>query len=303
MKLLYLSILSFVFVASCALVLIPGKTIFTSPKRYNLQINEMPVLNKESSFPIFSGQGVIAVDIDSGTSLYEKDADNKLYPASTTKILTALVAIDFYKPGDILVVGETKTHSDEQRMGLMKGEEISFDNLMNGLLIYSANDAAWVLADNYPGGSDAFIVAMNEKARSLHLNNSTFTNPVGLDDVNQVATARDMVRLAEVAMRDRYFSSIVGTKEKIVTSADGKIIHNLKSTNQLLGKVEGVSGIKTGWTDAARENLITSVTRNGHRVIIAVLGSQDRFGETKELIDWVYGNYKWQSVIALDSHQ
>lgn len=302
MKLFYLSILAFVFTASSAMALIPRQTILTTPKTYNFEINEMPVLNKESSFPIFSGQGVIAVDIDSGVSLYEKDADNKLYPASTTKILTALVAIDFYTLSDILVVGDIKTASDEQRMGLIKGEEISFDNLMSGLLIYSANDAAWVLADNYPGGSDAFIASMNEKARSLHLNNSHFTNPVGLDDVDQVATARDMVRLAEVAMRNMYFASIVGTKEKIVTSADGKIIHNLKSTNTLLGKVDGVAGIKTGWTNAARENLITSVTRNGHRVIIAVLGSQDRFGETKELIDWVYGNYKWQSVIALDIH-
>jgi D-alanyl-D-alanine carboxypeptidase (penicillin-binding protein 5/6) len=97
-------------------------------------------------------------------------------------------------------------------------------------------------------------------------------------------------------MEDPRFAEIVGTKTQVVRSIDGKIAHYLTNINELLGKIPGVLGVKTGWTENARENLVTYVNRDGHRVMIAVLGSQDRFGETKELIDWIYSSYQWQEV-------
>lgn len=126
--------------------------------------SSLPVLNGSVPFPILSGQGVIAVDSNSNVTLYEKSADQALYPASTTKIVTALVALDYYKLEDVLTVVDTNI--DGQKMGLMKGEQMTFDNLVNGLLIYSANDAAITLADNYPGGRDSFVAAMNLFLRS-----------------------------------------------------------------------------------------------------------------------------------------
>jgi D-alanyl-D-alanine carboxypeptidase len=125
---------------------------------------------------------------------------------------------------------------------------------------------------------------------------SKFQNPVGLDGLNQITTARDLVRASEVAMRNPEFAKVVGTKSVDFTDVTGKVKYNLKNINELLGTVPGVLGIKTGWTENARENLVTYIGRDGHKVIIAVLGSEDRFGETKELIDWVFTNYQWQEV-------
>src|SRR5205085_9676867 len=135
--------------------------------------------------------------------------------------------------------------------------------LLYGLLVYSANDAAEVLAMEYPGGRDLFIQAMNLKAEELHLTQTHFNNPTGLDDEGHYSTARDMTFLGEVAMRDPFFSLVVGTKEKVVQSEDGKIVHRLKNINELLGVVDGVKGVKTGWTENARENLVTYVERDG----------------------------------------
>lgn len=293
---LYLAILAFVFISTSALSLsgeIPeliSKVTGGSTKTFPPN----PVLSANSSFPVLSAQGALAVDLNSGVSLYEKNPDTPLLPASTTKIVTALVALDAYSLDQVFTVGKVKI--DGQKMGLFQGEQISFENLLYGLLVYSANDAAEVLAESYPGGYDAFILAMNQKAKDLSMINSKFQNPVGLDGVNQISTAKDLVRVSEVAMRNPEFAKVVGTKSVSITDTTGKITYNLKNINELLGSVPGVLGVKTGWTENARENLVTYVERDGHKIMIAILGSQDRFGETKELIDWIFANYQWQTV-------
>ena len=137
---------------------------------------------------------------------------------------------------------------------------------------------------------------MNAKAADLSMNNSHFDNPVGLDTDDQHATAKDLVRASEVAMRIPEFAKMVGTKSISFSDVTGKVKYNLKNINELLGAVPGVLGVKTGWTENARENLVTYIERDGHKVMIAVLGSQDRFGETKELINWIFTNYEWQEV-------
>ena len=294
MKLLHIALISVVFVGSFVLGF-SYRAGQLGVKLYNIgDASSLPVLTKNNLFPILSAQGVLALDSASNVTLYEKNADQELYPASTTKIITALTALDYYKSDDVLTAVDP--YVDGQRMGLIKGEQMTFNNLINGLLIYSANDAAVTLADNYPGGRDAFIAAMNAKAQALHLDHSHFANPIGLDDPAQVTTARDMVRVARVAMSNPVFAQIVGTKEKTVTDITGKLTYNIANVNKLLGSVDGVVGVKTGWTEGARENLVTEVNRNGHSVFIVVLGSQDRFGETTEMINWIFGSYTWQPV-------
>jgi D-alanyl-D-alanine carboxypeptidase (penicillin-binding protein 5/6) len=294
---LFLCLLSFVFVASTALalnsrIILPSSNV---EKTANLtSYPPLPVLNQSVSFPVLSAQAALAVDLDSGVSLYEKDPNKPLLPASTTKIMTALVALENYSEDQVLGVSDTKVEG--QTMGLKKGEQITVRDLLYGLLVYSANDAAEVLAKSFQGGRDAFVAAMNEKAKELSLTNTKFTNPSGLDGDGHVSTARDLIRISEVAMENPEFAKIVGTKTQVVRSVDGKIAHYLTNINELLGKIPGVLGVKTGWTENARENLVTYVNRDNHKVMIAVLGSQDRFGETKELIDWIYSNYSWQEV-------
>jgi D-alanyl-D-alanine carboxypeptidase len=297
---LFSVMLAFVFVSSSALAIsgqidIPEQKIVNLSTRSEKFFPPNPVLAAESSFPVISAQGVLAVDLNSGVPLYEKNPDAPLLPASTTKIITALVALDSYQLDQVLTVGRG-ANVDGQKMGLYVGEQMRVEDLLYGLLVFSANDAAQTLAQNYEGGYQAFVDAMNRKALELYMTNSYFDNPVGLDGNSQRSTAKDLIRASEVAMRNPEFAKIVGTKQVVVTDITGKSRYNLRNINELLGVVPGVLGVKTGWTENARENLVTYIERDGHRVMIAVLGSQDRFGETKELIDWIFGNYQWQEV-------
>jgi D-alanyl-D-alanine carboxypeptidase len=295
----FLVMLAFVFVASSAMTISRNVSTvqrFISPTvQQTKTFPPLPVLGTDTSFPVLSAQGVFAVDLNSGITLYEKNPDTQLLPASTTKIITALVSLDTYQLDQVLTVGQGVS-VDGQKMGLYAGEQMKFENLLYGLLVYSANDAAETLAQNYPGGYDAFLTAMNTKAKDLSMTNSFFDNPVGLDTDGQHSTARDLIRASEVAMRNPEFAKVVGTKNIAITDTTGKISYKLQNVNELLGTVPGVLGVKTGWTENARENLVTYIERDNHKIMIAILGSQDRFGETKELIDWIFGNYTWQEV-------
>ena len=300
LKFLVLLIASFIFFATTTLSLIKLRIpeqiqVIIAPKKVDLaNLPRLPVLTNNGNFPEFSAEGVLAVDLRSGVTLYAKNPDDILLPASTTKIVSALVSLDFYPLDQIVEVGDLKV--DGQKMQLKPGEKITVESLLYGLLVYSANDAAEVLAANYPGGRDAFISAMNAKAKELQLEKSTFSNPTGLDASDHVTTARDLVKVSMFAMKNPIFSQIVKTKEIEVSSIDAKIKHKLININELLGGVEGVLGIKTGWTENAKENLVTYIERNGHDVMIVLLGSDDRFGETKKLIDWIFTNYRWQNI-------
>jgi serine-type D-Ala-D-Ala carboxypeptidase (penicillin-binding protein 5/6) len=307
--LLHLSVLAFILVSSLALA-IPVKNnrskagemlspvVEIAKKTFNIKSGDLPknpVLKvTDVSFPHVSAKGVLAIDLDSMTPLFEKNPTLALLPASTTKIVTAMVAMDYYSDDTILTVDGIKVPG--QNMGLVSGEKISFKNILEGLLIYSGNDAAEVIAENYPGGRTAFIDAMNNKAKEFNLEDTHFENPTGFDDGAHYSTAKDLIRIAIEAMKNPKFSGVVGQKVKYVASADGNIIHKLTNTNELLGNVPGVLGVKTGYTENAMENLVTYLERDGHRIMITVLGSNDRFGETKEIIDWVMSNYEWKEV-------
>ncbi len=297
---LYFVMIVFVFVSTTAMSLAKNLTEFTEKTPETVlnykNLPKNPVLKESSlTFPVISAQGAIAFDLGSGVTLYEKNPTAKLLPASTAKIVTALVAMDTYQSDQVLTV-QKGSNVDGQKMGLFVGEQMTFKNLLSALLVYSANDAAMTLAMNYPGGYDGFISAMNEKAKALSMTDSHFENPIGLDGTTQTTTAKDLLRVSEVAMRNPVFAEIVGLKSVTVTDVGGKNIYHLSNVNELLGEVPGVLGIKTGWTENARENLVTYIERDGHKIIIVVLGSQDRFGETKELVDWIFANYDWQDV-------
>ncbi|BCX14619.1 MAG: hypothetical protein KatS3mg088_302 [Patescibacteria group bacterium] len=256
-----------------------------------------PVLkNGVFSFPILSAQSVIGLDLDTNVTLYEKNPDLPVLPASITKLVTAMVALESFDKNALFSFnGE---YIDGQKMGLLKGERMKVIDLINALLVYSANDAAYLLAENYPGGVEAFVQAMNEKAASLGALNTHFENPTGFDGQNHKTTASDLMLISKAAIDNPDILDIVKKKEIDLVSSDGKIRHNLKNTNKLLGILDGVVGLKTGWTENARENLVTYFVKDNHHLLIVLLGSQDRFGETKELIDWIFSSYDWLWVEA-----
>jgi D-alanyl-D-alanine carboxypeptidase (penicillin-binding protein 5/6) len=248
--------------------------------------------------PFLSARSVLVMDQDSGVVMYEKNPHLRLLPASTVKIMTALVALEHYALDEVLVVPLV---SDEgQDMELSAGEQMTVKNLLSGLLVASANDAALTLAQNYPGGEEAFVAAMNKKAEELNLVDSFFANPTGLDQAETLGkppsytTTLDLARLGMEALKNPVFAQLVATPKMVVTDTTGKIVHELFNINELVTYLEGVRGIKTGWTENAGECLVAYTEREGKGVITVVLGSNDRFGETKALIDWAFTNHQWQ---------
>lgn len=238
-----------------------------------------------------SAKGVVVLDPSSSVKLFEKNIHSHFSPASTSKMMTALVALDYFKMDDILTV--PKLVDEGQDIKLAEGEKMSFENLLYALLVASANDAAQTLAANSPGGKETFVKQMNEKVAKLFLKNTHFVNPTGIDEPGQYSSPFDLSILTKYALANPAFAKIVQTQKITLTSVDGKMTHEISNINQLLGKIKGVGGVKTGWTEEAGECLVTYVEREGRKIIIVVLGSKDRFGETEKLINWVFENFQW----------
>lgn len=251
------------------------------------------IVEKNIPLPQLSSKSIFAMDLETKKVLLAVNEKEPLLPASTTKIATALVAMAHYKPEVVLTAVDVKK-IDGQKMGLFTGEQITVENLLYGLLVFSGNDAAETLAQNYPGGKQNFVAVMNQIAKNQDLQNTNFTNPQGYDEYLHFSSSEDLVTLSLYAMENPVFAKMVGTKNYSVTNVDGKIIHKVSSTNDLLGSMPGVLGVKTGWTENSGEDLVTLYEKDGHRVLMAVLGSSDRFGETKKILEWIFQNYEWK---------
>lgn len=273
------------------------------PLARNIDINfgplkDYPVNKTGAKPPRLVASSALIIDIPSKTILFSKNPDEKLLPASTTKIMTALVSLDTFKPDDLLEV--KNTYIVGQVVGLKQGQKMSFRNLLYALLVDSGNDAAEILAQNDPQGETAFIEKMNKKAEELQLHDTHFTNVSGLDAYNHRTTAHDLALLTATALHDPIFAETVSTKTVQIEDATGENFYTLENTNKLVGTVSGVRGVKTGWTENAGECLVTYTKRNGKDIITVVLGSNDRFGESTRLIDWVYDNFEWRTINTKD---
>lgn len=250
-------------------------------------------LMDSSTPPESSARAVYIFEPTTGTVLYSKNARERLPMASTTKIMTALVALDIYTPETLLTV-YTADNAVGHTMKLLPQDKLTVKDLLYGLLVSSGNDAALALAENYPGGDYRdFITRMNQKAAALGLTDTRFTNASGLDDVGHYSSVRDLTLIAKKLLENDILRQIVATKKITVTSAaDNQYV--LTNTNQLLGTLPGVLGLKTGWTPIAGECLVTYTVRDGHELITAILGSSNRFADSENLIDWVYTHTVWQ---------
>jgi D-alanyl-D-alanine carboxypeptidase (penicillin-binding protein 5/6) len=286
--------------------LVPPKLLFPVPilepknpvvRELSLQIPDLEVYPFYTGLepqPYLSAHSAIVVDVDSKAVIYMKNPNQRLYPASTTKMVTALVALDEYDFNKVASISSPLRIG--RVMGLYDGEQIKIESLMQGLLIHSANDSAEALAKIDPDGRSAFIAKMNQKVRSLGLKDTNFVNPTGFDQYNHYSSVHDLAVIGTEIISKPELSSIVEIKYLIVTDEGGEIVHELESTNQLLGNLEGIKGVKTGWTEYAGECLVTVVERDGHTIVTAILGSLDRFGETERLVEWVWANHTWSKI-------
>ncbi len=258
----------------------------------NLKSIDVPVL-KTPTPPALSAEGVYIVDLDSFTPVYERGSKARFFPASTAKIMTALVAYDVYNPDDIVKV--VRVVEEGQTMGLVPGERITVEKLLYGTLIHSGNDAAFALADNF--GLEDFVGLMNKKAKQLKMNDSQFANPAGLDSPNQYTTPFDLTLASRELLRNKYLSKIVSIKEITISDEDFKYFHTLSNVNKLLGEIRGIGGLKTGFTENAGENLVSLYRKkDGHTLILVILKSQDRFQDTANAVNWVEENVRYKKV-------
>lgn len=252
--------------------------------------------------PLVTAQAAVVMDVDSQVVLYGKNVRQKLLPASTTKIMTALVALSRWKPSDVLTVPKEATQaaqaSEGALMGLRGQEKVSVQSLLYGLLLNSGTDAAYTLSMNFEGSQSAFIQAMNKKAQELNLNDTNFQNEVGFDDKAQYTSVLDLARLATFALKNPLFAKIVATKDITVADVSKKNWYSLENLNKLLWDEPGANGVKTGYTEAAGDCLVAQVERNGHKILSVVLKSQDRFSDSKKLLEWAFNNYQWSKVTA-----
>lgn len=264
-----------------------------SSKVAGIQKFNRPPVSQNLTVPELSTRAILIKDLSTDTILYEKYASKALPIASTTKIMTALVAAEYFKPNTPLTVRDG-ANIPGARVGLFFGENLSFRSLLYGMLLSSGNDAAYAIAENYPGGVLGFVSTMNKRGADLNLINTHFDNPAGFDSPNHYSSAADLAKITEQALKDYQLARIFATKETNIVSLDKKYNHPVSNLNKLLSQVKGVLGVKTGTTQEAKENLVTLIDRDGHKVLIIVLGSDDRFRETTQLIDWTYANFIWQ---------
>ena len=264
-------------------------------------IEELPILRAAAAPALqleLTAAAAYAVDLTSMTVLYEKNPDQVLYPASTSKIMTALVAIDQFKLDQELLVATEAASVIGTKLPFLSGQQVLVSDLLAALLIFSANDSAYILANNYPGGYNAFIVKMNQKAQQMGLSQTSFVNPAGLDEPGQQSTARELNLLARELLEHDFLKDLVATPYKQIANPEQGWSFDLYNTNQLLGQIWGVRGVKTGTTELAGEVLITLVERGGKQILISLLASQNRYLDTSRLLAWIFNNYEWQNLSA-----
>ena len=178
-------------------------------------------------------------------------------------------------------------------MELKLGEKITVKSLVSALLVYSANDSAFSLANHYRSGIPGFVDQMNLLMTKYNLKNTHFTNVDGIHDENHFSTVYDLSQLGRLSIKSPIVSEVVKTKEMTVSDVTNQIQHQLFSTNELLDVVPEIKGLKTGWTPEAKGSFIGLININGHLVISVVSQSDDRFQDTKILVDWLKQNVSW----------
>ncbi len=253
-------------------------------------------LDSDEKAPVasLSATSVYVLTQENGEILFEHNSSTDYAPASTTKLMTALVVRQLYPLDQVVTIPNTGIADDRQP--LRQGQEYSVEQLLGALLVTSNNTAAYALADAHPNGFDGFVADMNKTARLIGLTNTNFTNPAGFDDPSHRSTARDLGQLFRAALRDPLIYQLISSSKRTLFKPDGSVVFNMTNTHQLLNKDPRAIAGKTGTTDEARQVLITLLESGTHPYIMVLLGSSDRYGETRRLADWVDQRYTWQVV-------
>lgn len=266
--------------------------------------------------PKVEAKAAILVDMNSGEVLYEKNADARNFPASTTKMMTCLLALETLQPDGTVTADSEAAATKGNGIELKEGETMTVDTILHAMMIPSANDCACAVAKACAGSVDSFAVMMNARAQELGCTGTNFVNPHGLHDENHYTTARDLSIIALECMKNESFREIVKNSEYTVPATNKSAARQVSSTNLLLNdtqdknriyvgnqlrycKYEGTIGIKTGYTGAAGGCLVSACKRGDTSLLCVVLASSDlgRFADTIKIFDWGFENYVTRTVL------
>jgi D-alanyl-D-alanine carboxypeptidase (penicillin-binding protein 5/6) len=241
--------------------------------------------------PEGSADAAVLMEADTGTVLYEKNADKQRLIASTTKIMTALVTLENCGTDEKVVIGSEFPAVGGSSIYLKPGDTLTVMDLLYGLLLNSGNDAAVALALHVSGSVERFSDLMNGRAQALGCANSHFTNPHGLDDKDHYSSARDLALISREAMKNKTFRDIVSTKRMNATG------RSFRNHNKLLWTCPGALGIKTGYTESAGRSLVSCVEREGMRLICVTLSAPNDWSDHTALYDWAFGAFRYVRIM------
>lgn len=246
---------------------------------------------------------ILAQDMQSKKILLSQKVDRAQPIASLTKVMTVFLILENHDLEEVVTVPFEATEAVGAEIGLYEYEKLTVKTLLQAALIPSANDAAVALAVWDSGSEEAFVKKMNERAQEMGITTAQFFNSTGLDiwDEEEKAwhgnkmSARDVARMVRFALQNEFFKETVAQRHFWGTSIEGNFLHEKVSTNKLFDTFLNLSGVKTGYTHLAGQCFVAlGSTVNGHEVLTVMLGSSDRFGETKKLLSWVYDSFTWK---------
>jgi len=281
-----------------------GPPVDASPTAPSTQLSGATIkpvfLDGEPSPPKITAAAAILVDMDSGELLYSRNAEKRLPMASTTKIMTAMLALESLKLDAKVRVSARAEAEPGSKLWLEAGEVLTVEQLMYALLVASANDAAVALAEAAAGSVSDFVKRMNEKAKELGLTNTHFANPNGLNDEKHFSSAKDLATLARYAMQNSVFRRIVGTRAYTIPWPGNDTPRKLKNGNVLLGQLGWVTGIKTGSTPYAHYCLVASGNKESVPLVAVVLGAANdktRWREATALFEYGMALYPLTNLV------
>lgn len=292
--------ITYIIIFICIIVTMPK--VYADDEDYEEDINDTAWIYEQieaassniTNEPIINSRSAVIYDRVSGEVIWGKDENSQRKMASTTKIMTSLVVIENVKDlSQVVTISNKAAGIGGSRLGLHAGDKITVNDLLYGLMLESGNDCAIALGEYVGNTVENFVSIMNEKSKQLGLNNTHFVTVNGLDADEHYTTAVELAKLTDYALENDKFKNIVGAKNYTVTiNGYGKAIDN---TNELLGYLDGVYGVKTGFTNGANRCLVTSIKRGNMDLISVVLGAdtkKDRTKDSIEIIEYAYANYK-----------
>ncbi len=241
--------------------------------------------------PSVSAKTAVVMDINTGRVLYEKDKDEKIYPASTTKIMTALIAVEQGNMDKEVKIPPEAVGVEGSSIYLAQGEKLPMRDLVYGLMLRSGNDSAVAIAEEIAGSTEEFVNMMNRRAQEIGAKNTHFMNPNGLQDENHYTTAYDMALMARQAMHNPTFREVAKAKSYQADRGEGKF-NMFYNKNKVVYQYEGGTGIKIGFTKTAGRTLVASSERDGMELICVVMNDPNWFEDSYALMDYAYSNYQ-----------